>query len=74
MSNEPRPNPISLLFKSRKFILALLGIVGAIILFASQLITADQLAESIQFLIAVLIAAIAGEDMAMKINHGKNPY
>ena len=65
--SQPKSNPITLLAQSRKAILAFIGIAGALALFAFQLITAEQLAESIKFLLAILIATIAGEDLAKKI-------
>ncbi len=66
--SQPKTNPIILLAQSRKAILAFIGIAGAIVLFAFNLITPDQLAETIKTLIAILIATIAGEDIAKKIN------
>jgi uncharacterized SAM-binding protein YcdF (DUF218 family) len=66
--SQPKTNPIILLIQSRKAIVAFIGIAGAIILFAFNLITPDQLAEFIKTLITVLMATIAGEDIAQKIN------
>ncbi len=67
--SQPKTNPITLLIQSRKAILAFIGIAGAIVLFAFNLITPDQLAETIKTLLAILIATIAGEDIAKKFNN-----
>ncbi len=66
--SQPKTNPITLLIQSRKAILAFIGIAGALIMFAFNLITPEQVAETIKTLIGVLMATIAGEDIAQKIN------
>lgn len=60
------PDFIKALLVSRKFWLALIGVVGAIVMYIQGTITADVLVQSIVALMAILIAAIAGEDMAAK--------
>ena len=54
------------LLRSRKFWLAVAGILAAVGLVAEQ--DATQLAESIVFLVGVLIAAIGVEDHGRKAN------
>lgn len=52
--------PIKALFRSRKFLLALFGVVQAIVL--SYLDVPDNVWQSIAALVAVLISSIAYED------------
>lgn len=60
-------NPFLLLTQSRKAILTFIGIAGALVMFAFNLITPDQLAETIKTLLAILIATITAEDVAQKL-------
>jgi len=54
------------LASSRKFWLVLVGIAGALVMFAYGLITAEQLGDTIQTLVALLVGGIAVEDAAEK--------
>jgi len=54
------------LLKSRKFWLAVFGVVQAVVLY--YLAVPEELWQATSALIMVLIAAIAGEDMAEKVN------
>ena len=54
------------LLKSRKFWLAVFGVVQAVVLY--YLAVPESLWQATSALIMVLIAAIAGEDMAAKAN------
>lgn len=64
------PTPIKALLNSRKFWLALLGVIAAIVLYVQGSITADQLVDAILVLVGVLVTSIAIEDAAEK--HGSN--
>ena len=55
---------VNALLKSRKFWLAVFGVVQAIVLFYLEV--PESLWQATTALIMVLIAAIAGEDMAEK--------
>lgn len=54
------------LLQSRKFWLALIAALSALILFATGHITADQLTDTILILVSIVVAAIAVEDAAAK--------
>lgn len=61
-----------LLAQSRKFWLALLAFIAAVVLYAQGSITAEQLTDAILALAGTVIAAIAIEDAAAKWSSG-NP-
>jgi len=51
---------------SRKFWLAVIGLVAAVIMYAQGNIPAESLVDAIVVLVGILMAAIAGEDIAQK--------
>ncbi len=56
------------LLTSRKFWLAFIALVGAIVLYIQNAITAEQLTNAIITLMSILVGAIAIEDAAHKIS------
>jgi len=56
------------LLTSRKFWLAFLAVLGAVVMFGQGAITAEQLVESIVVLAGLVIGGIALEDAAQKYN------
>jgi hypothetical protein len=63
---RPVLDPILNLFKSRKFLLALFAVVQSIVFHFCNV--APELWQAIDALVAVLIAMIAAEDAAQKLN------
>ncbi len=61
------------LLQSRKFWLAFLAVLAAVVMFAQGAITAEQLVDAIVVLVGVLIGSIAAEDVAKKISGGGAP-
>ena len=61
-------NTLYSLLTSRKFWLAFIAAVVAIVLYVNGAITAEQLAETFTVLGGVLVAASAAEDSAEKFN------
>lgn len=55
------------LLVSRKFWLALIGTIAALVMFFQGAIDANALVDAIVVLAGILIAAIAGEDIAQKV-------
>lgn len=53
------------LLKSRKFWLSLAGVAAAVGIIPED--QSQQLAESITYIVVILVAAIAGEDIAAKV-------
>lgn len=56
------------LLVSRKFWLAFLGVVAAVVMFAQGGIDANALVDAIVVLVGLLIGGIAAEDVAAKLN------
>lgn len=56
------------LLVSRKFWLAVIGLIGAIVLYAQGAIDADTLVNAIVALMVILVGAIAVEDAAGKLS------
>lgn len=56
------------LLQSRKFWLALLGLIGAIIVYVQGGIDANALVDAIVTLVGIVIAGIAVEDAAQKFS------
>ena len=56
------------LLTSRKFWLAVIGLVGAIVLYAQGAIDAETLVNAIVALMVILVGAIAVEDAAGKLS------
>lgn len=65
------PNWIRCLATSRKFWIAVLAEVGAVTLYAQGALSADQLADTTVALAGLVIAGIAGEDMAKSLGGSK---
>lgn len=63
----PILTPILALLRSRKFWAAFIPAISGIILYTRGALTADQLSILLAALGSVLVAAIAGEDMAEKV-------
>lgn len=59
------------LLTSRKFWLAVIGLIGAIVLYAQGAIDAETLTTAIVSLMAILVGAIAVEDAAGKLGSGR---
>lgn len=59
------------LLTSRKFWLAVVGLIGAVVLYVQGAIDADALVTAIVTLMAILIGAIAVEDTAGKLGSGR---
>lgn len=62
---------IRALLNSRKFWLGVLGVVGAVILYAQGAIEASELVDAILVLVGALMATIAIEDAAEKNARGR---
>jgi len=56
------------LLVSRKFWLAFLGVVAAVVMFAQGGIDANALVDAIVVLVGLLIGGIAAEDVAAKLS------
>ncbi len=67
------PAFLSALLQSRKFWLALVAAISAVVLFAGGGITADQLVDAILVLVGVVVAGIAVEDAAEKFGLRERP-
>lgn len=61
-------NFMKALLQSRKFWLALLGLIGAIIVYVQGGIDANALVDAIVTLVGIVIAGIAVEDAAQKFS------
>lgn len=66
MDNYPVWSPLIALLRSRKFWVGLITAIVMAVAFFQGAITAEQLADALVILAGVIIAAIAGEDMAEK--------
>ena len=66
---DTRPGSLSGLTKSRKFWLAVFGVVQAIVFYFGGV--PEEVWQSIAALVMVLIGAIAAEDSAAKIGGGQ---
>lgn len=62
------PDFVKALLVSRKFWLAVIGVIGMVFMYIKGLVTAEMLADAIVSLVAIVILAIAGEDMASKVS------
>ena len=60
------PDWLKALLSSRKFWMALLGVISAVVLYLQGAIGADALVDAIVALVAILIGGIALEDAAAK--------
>lgn len=60
-----------MLLQSRKFWVAVLGVISGIVLYVQGALSADQLSELIVALMAILIGGIAAEDAASKWGRGR---
>ncbi len=60
------------LLTSRKFWLATIALVGAVVLYTQNAITAEQLTNAIVTLMSILVGTIAIEDVATKISKKDN--
>lgn len=69
----PMPAFLSALLQSRKFWLALVAAISAIVVFVGGGITADQLVDAILVLVGVVVAGIAVEDAAEKFGLRERP-
>lgn len=59
---------VKALLVSRKFWLALLGVIAAVVMFVQGGIDANALVDAIVVLVGLLIGSIAAEDVAAKLN------
>jgi hypothetical protein len=64
---------LKMLALSRKFWIALLAMVAALVMYVQGAITAEQLADALVQLAGLVIAAIAAEDAAAKFKATPTP-
>lgn len=60
------PKFLTALLQSRKFWIALFGVIGSVILYVQGAIPPEQLSDAIVALVGILMSAIALEDAAQK--------